>query len=166
MIGLFSVRLGWLPTGGYGTWQHFVMPAFTLGIGVAAVMARFTRSAMLEVLGQPYMRTALAKGVPWARAVRRHALPNAMPPILTNLGQRRRDSAAGQRGRLFNSFASSVSPARHRISHPRVAPNCKPFNSFASSVSQAPQATPKQRRGAAPGPGPPGRASAGSVYRS
>ncbi|WP_131829648.1 ABC transporter permease, partial [Teichococcus deserti] len=54
--------------------------------GGAAVLARFTRSAMLEVLGQPYMRTALAKGVPWQMAVRRHALPNAAIPTVTIVG--------------------------------------------------------------------------------
>ena len=52
LIDLFSVRLGWLPTGGYGGWQYFVLPAFTLGTGVAAVMARFTRSAFVEIAAE------------------------------------------------------------------------------------------------------------------
>ena len=62
LIDLFSVRLGWLPTSGYGTWQHFVMPAFCLGIGVAAVMARFTRSAFVEGSQEDYVRTAPGLG--------------------------------------------------------------------------------------------------------
>ena len=61
LIDLFSVRLGWLPTGGYGDWRSFVLPAFTLGVGVAAVMARFTRSAFVEVAAEDYVRTARAR---------------------------------------------------------------------------------------------------------
>src|SRR5690606_32822619 len=57
-----------------------------LGVGGAAILARFTRSAMLEVLGQPYIRTASAKGVPWARVVRGHAFPNASIPVVTIVG--------------------------------------------------------------------------------
>ncbi|MBI0535050.1 ABC transporter permease [Roseomonas sp. KE2513] len=86
LVLVFAVQLGWLPSGGQESWRHAVLPVLTLGIGGAAVLARFTRSAMLEVLGQPYMRTALAKGVPWARAVRRHALPNAAIPTVTIVG--------------------------------------------------------------------------------
>ena len=86
LIGLFSVRLGWLPTGGYGTWQHFVMPAFTLGIGVAAVLARFTRSAFVEVAGEDYVRTARSKGVPEQGVVWTHTLRNALIPVITLTG--------------------------------------------------------------------------------
>jgi peptide/nickel transport system permease protein len=86
LVLVFSVHLGWLPTGGQDSWQSAILPVFTLGIGGAAVLARFTRSAMLEVLGQPYMRTALAKGVPWTAAVRGHALPNAAIPTVTIIG--------------------------------------------------------------------------------
>jgi peptide/nickel transport system permease protein len=86
LVLVFAVQLGWLPSGGQESWRHAVLPVLTLGIGGAAVLARFTRSAMLEVLGQPYMRTALAKGVPWAVAVRRHALPNAAIPTVTIVG--------------------------------------------------------------------------------
>jgi peptide/nickel transport system permease protein len=60
LVLVFSVTLGWLPTGGQGDWRNAVLPVVTLGIGGAAVLARFTRSAMLEVLGQPYIRTASA----------------------------------------------------------------------------------------------------------
>jgi glutathione transport system permease protein len=86
LIGLFSVRLGWLPTGGYGTWQHFVMPAFALGIGVAAVLARFTRSAFVEVIAEDYVRTARAKGVPEQGVVWRHTFRNALIPVITLTG--------------------------------------------------------------------------------
>ncbi|MFC0406698.1 ABC transporter permease [Roseomonas elaeocarpi] len=86
LVLVFAVQLGWLPSGGQDSWRHAILPVITLGIGGAAVLARFTRSAMLEVLGQPYMRTALAKGVPWPVAVRRHALPNAAIPTVTIVG--------------------------------------------------------------------------------
>jgi len=86
LVLVFAVQLGWLPSGGDGTWRHAVLPVVTLGIGGAAVLARFTRSAMLEVLGQPYIRTASAKGVPWRLVVSRHALPNAAIPTVTIVG--------------------------------------------------------------------------------
>ena len=86
LISLFSVHLGWLPTGGYGTWQHFVMPAFALGLGVAAVMARFTRSAFIEVSSADYVRTARMKGVPERSVVWRHTLRNALIPVITLTG--------------------------------------------------------------------------------
>jgi glutathione transport system permease protein len=86
LISLFSVHLGWLPTGGYGTWQHFVMPAFSLGLGVAAVMARFTRSAFIEVSSADYVRTARMKGVSEHSVVWRHTLRNALIPVITLTG--------------------------------------------------------------------------------
>ena len=86
LISVFSVRLGWLPTGGYGTWQHYIMPSFTLGVGVAAVMARFTRSAFIEIAREDYVRTARAKGVPERGVVWHHALRNALIPIITMVG--------------------------------------------------------------------------------
>ncbi|MCQ4160101.1 ABC transporter permease [Roseomonas sp. GC11] len=86
LVLLFAVQLGWLPSGGQDSWRHAILPIITMGFGGAAVLARFTRSAMLEVLGQPYMRTALAKGVPWRVAVRWHALPNAAIPTVTIVG--------------------------------------------------------------------------------
>jgi peptide/nickel transport system permease protein len=86
LVLVFAVQLGWLPSGGQESWRHAILPIITMGMGGAAVLARFTRSAMLEVLGQPYMRTALAKGVPWHIAVRRHALPNAAIPTVTIVG--------------------------------------------------------------------------------
>lgn len=86
LVLIFSVQLGWLPSGGQESWRHAILPVVTLGIGGAAVLARFTRSAMLEVLGQSYIRTASAKGVPWAAVVRGHALPNAAVPTVTVVG--------------------------------------------------------------------------------
>lgn len=82
----FAVELSWFPSGGAGTWQHLMLPVITLGLGGAAVLARFSRSAMLEVLGQPYIRAASAKGVPWPRVVTGHALPNTAIAVLTIVG--------------------------------------------------------------------------------
>jgi peptide/nickel transport system permease protein len=86
LVLVFSVNLGWLPSGGGASWRHAILPVLTLGTGGAAILARFMRSAMLEVLGQPYIRTASAKGVPWAAVVRGHALPNAAIPTVTIVG--------------------------------------------------------------------------------
>jgi peptide/nickel transport system permease protein len=86
LVLVFAVQLGWLPSGGQESWRHAILPVVTLGIGGAAVLARFTRSAMLEVLGQPYIRAASAKGVPWRAVVTRHALPNAAIPTVTIIG--------------------------------------------------------------------------------
>lgn len=86
LVLVFAVQLGWLPSGGQESWRHAILPVLTLGIGGAAVLARFTRSAMLEVIGQPYIRTASAKGMPWAAVVRGHALPNAAIPTVTIIG--------------------------------------------------------------------------------
>ncbi|HLT59490.1 MAG TPA: nickel ABC transporter permease [Limnochordales bacterium] len=83
---LFSLHLGWFPTAGHGTWRHLVLPAVTLGLSSAAIIARMTRSSMLEVLRQDYVRTARAKGVPEARVVLRHALRNALIPVVTVTG--------------------------------------------------------------------------------
>ncbi|WP_273500815.1 ABC transporter permease [Paracoccus sphaerophysae] len=86
LVLIFSVQLGWLPAGGADSWQHAILPIATLAIGGTGILARFSRSAMIEVLGQPYIRTAMAKGLPWRDVVWRHALPNAAVPIVTLLG--------------------------------------------------------------------------------
>jgi peptide/nickel transport system permease protein len=86
LVLVFAVQLGWLPSGGQESWRHAILPIITLGVGGAAVLARFTRSAMLEVLGQPFIRTASAKGVPWRMVVTHHALPNAAIPTVTIIG--------------------------------------------------------------------------------
>ncbi len=83
---LFSLHLGWFPTAGSGTWRHLVLPSITLGLSSAAIIARMTRSSMLEVLRQDYVRTARAKGVPERLVVLRHALRNALIPVVTVTG--------------------------------------------------------------------------------
>ncbi|WGF90303.1 ABC transporter permease [Marinivivus vitaminiproducens] len=86
LILLFSLTLRWLPSSGTGGIEHLIMPALTLGLFHAGALARFTRSAMLDVLSKLYMRAAAAKGVPPARRILRHALPNAAIPVVTILG--------------------------------------------------------------------------------
>lgn len=86
LVMIFSVGLGWLPTGGAHGWRHAVLPIFTLGVGGAAILARYTRGALLEVLHLPYIRAASAKGVPWRKVVITHALPNAAIPTVTMIG--------------------------------------------------------------------------------
>jgi peptide/nickel transport system permease protein len=86
LVLVFAVQLGWLPSGGQDGWRNVILPVIAMGMGGAGVLARFTRSAMLEVLGQPYIRTASAKGVPWRMVVRGHALPNAAIPTVTVVG--------------------------------------------------------------------------------
>ena len=86
LILLFSVRLEWLPAGGSGTLRHLVLPALSLGLFGAGVLARQTRSGMLEVLGQDFVRTARAKGLPERVVVVKHALKNALIPVVTVLG--------------------------------------------------------------------------------
>ena len=86
LVLIFAVTLGWLPASGADSPAHAILPIVTLGTAGAATMARFTRSAMLEVLGQPYIRAASAKGVSWHRVVSRHALPNAAIPTVTIVG--------------------------------------------------------------------------------
>jgi len=91
LILLFSVHLGWLPAGGYvpfledplANLRGMAMPALVLGTGTAAVIMRHTRSAMVSALGQDFVRTARAKGVERRRIVLRHALPNALIPVVT-----------------------------------------------------------------------------------
>ncbi|MFK3781208.1 ABC transporter permease [Agrobacterium sp. NPDC089420] len=86
LILAFSLGLRMLPSAGMGTFYHLLMPSFTLGVYVAGTLARFTRSAMLEVLDEPYMRLAQAKGASPLRRVFIHALPNAAIPIVTIVG--------------------------------------------------------------------------------
>ncbi|MGQ0571165.1 MAG: ABC transporter permease [Armatimonadota bacterium] len=85
LIYVFAVWLKVLPTSGRGTWLHFVLPAITLAAFVAARFARLTRSMMLDVIGQDYIRTARAKGLAPPRVLYRHALKNASLPIVTLL---------------------------------------------------------------------------------
>jgi peptide/nickel transport system permease protein len=86
MIRLFAVNLRWVPVSGYGTPLHLLMPAVALGLYLAALLARVTRSEMLEALAQDYVRTARAKGVPERGVTVVHALKNALLPIVTVIG--------------------------------------------------------------------------------
>ncbi|MBT9382331.1 ABC transporter permease [Pseudooceanicola sp. CBS1P-1] len=86
LVLIFAVNLHWLPSGGNDSWTSALLPVFTLAVGWAAILARFTRSAMIEVLDQPYIRTGSAKGLLWHEVVLRHALPNASIPVVTMVG--------------------------------------------------------------------------------
>ena len=90
LILMFSIGLGWLPVSGSGSgWAfltHLILPAVTLGSGLAAILTRMVRTAMLEELNQDYIRTARAKGLSERAVVYRHALPNALIPVLTVVG--------------------------------------------------------------------------------
>ena len=83
---IFSLRLGWLPSNGVGTWKHFVMPMVSLGLPYAAQQLRFTRSSMLETIRQDYVRTARAKGASERTVIWKHAMRNALLPVITVAG--------------------------------------------------------------------------------
>jgi peptide/nickel transport system permease protein len=86
LIILFSLRLDWLPTGGVGSFRHYILPAVSLGVFSAGVIARQTRSSMLESLTQDYVRTARAKGVSETNVIIAHALRTSLIPIVTITG--------------------------------------------------------------------------------
>ncbi len=86
LMEIFSVWLGWLPTMGADGWRNYILPSITLGAAVAAVMARFTRSSMVEVLNDDYVRTARAKGVAEPVVILKHAMRNALIPVVTMVG--------------------------------------------------------------------------------
>lgn len=86
LIQIFAVTLGWLPTGGLDSWKSYILPAFTLGTGVAAVIARFTRSSLMDVLKEDYIRTGRSKGLTERKIVWGHGLRNAMIPVVTMTG--------------------------------------------------------------------------------
>jgi ABC-type dipeptide/oligopeptide/nickel transport system permease component len=91
LIIVFSIGLGWLPVSGAGNGtsdflRHLILPAITLGLGMAAILTRMVRTSMLEELGQDYIRTARAKGLSERTVVYRHALRNALNPVLTVVG--------------------------------------------------------------------------------
>ncbi|MDO9124789.1 MAG: ABC transporter permease, partial [Deltaproteobacteria bacterium] len=103
LILLFAVTLHWLPAGGFHAWQtdpikalrSLLLPAFSLGFVRAAVLTRMTRSAMLEVLGEDYIRTARSKGLPKRIVVYKHAFRNAIIPVVTIVGLQAGDLLAG-----------------------------------------------------------------------
>ncbi len=86
LLYVFAVQLSWFPVGGYGTFRHLVLPAVTLGILGSGWYARMMRSSMIEVLAADFIRTARAKGLTRSRVVLRHALPNAILPIIAMIG--------------------------------------------------------------------------------
>jgi len=93
LILVFSILIGWFPVSGANStgtssigWNYLVLPAVTMGVSLAAILTRMVRTAMLEELGQDYIRTARAKGLSEAAVVCRHALPNALVPIVTIVG--------------------------------------------------------------------------------
>ena len=86
LILFFSIKLGWLPVSGSGGLAYFVLPAITMGSALAAILTRMVRTSMLEELGQDYIRTARAKGLSERAVVYRHALRNALVPVLTVVG--------------------------------------------------------------------------------
>ncbi len=93
LILVFSIQLGWLPVSGANAgggrsidWHYLVLPSIAMGASLAAILTRMVRTAMLEELGQDYIRTARAKGLSETRVVCRHALPNALVPIVTVVG--------------------------------------------------------------------------------
>ena len=86
LLYVFAATLGWFPMSGFGTPAHVVLPAMTLGILGAGWYARIVRSAMIDVLDQDYVRTARAKGLSPGRVVLRHALPNALLPVIAMIG--------------------------------------------------------------------------------
>lgn len=86
LILFFSHQLGWLPSGGSGGIVHLILPALALGAGQAGSLTRITRSSMLDVIRQDYLRTARAKGVSEKMVIRKHALKNALIPIITVFG--------------------------------------------------------------------------------
>ena len=93
LILIFSIKLGWLPVSGANSggrggidWEYLVLPSVAMGASLAAILTRMVRTAMLEELGQDYIRTARAKGLSETAVVWRHALPNALVPIITVVG--------------------------------------------------------------------------------
>jgi peptide/nickel transport system permease protein len=103
LILLFAVTLHWLPAGGFQPWQidpvkmfkSLLLPALSLGVVRAAVLTRMTRSSMLEVLGEDYIRTAKSKGLPKRKVVYKHAFRNAIIPVITIVGLQAGDLLAG-----------------------------------------------------------------------
>jgi len=86
LIILFSLKLKWLPSGGKNGIESIILPALTVGLGLAALMTRTTRSSMLDVIRQDYLRTARSKGVTEKKVINKHALKNALIPIITVFG--------------------------------------------------------------------------------
>ena len=95
LIIIFSLNLKWVPSGGKHGWETLILPAVTVGLGFAALITRTTRSAMLDVIRQDYITTARAKGVPRKTVIFRHALKNALIPIITVIGMQLSNALTG-----------------------------------------------------------------------
>ena len=123
LILFFAIRLGLLPVSGYGSVAHLVLPAITMGGALAAILTRMVRTAMLEELGQDYIRTARAKGLSENVVVYKHALRNALVPVLTVVGLQFGALLAG-RHRYRNNFllARHRPPYHQRHQQPRLLP--------------------------------------------
>jgi ABC-type dipeptide/oligopeptide/nickel transport system permease component len=85
LIFVFAVQLGWLPTGGWGEWRHMIMPVIAYSLTPMALVARTTRTNLLEVIHADYVRLAEARGLPWALIVSRYVFRNALVPLITVL---------------------------------------------------------------------------------
>ena len=86
LILLFALKLGWLPSGDAATWKGYILPSVTMAVGAMANFMRTTRSSMLDVIRQDYIRTARAKGAGENHVIIKHALRNAMIPVITVIG--------------------------------------------------------------------------------
>lgn len=86
MLYVFSLKLGWLPSNGLGTWKHYILPTISLGLPYSASTMRFTRSSMLETIRQDYIDTARSKGASERSVIWQHALKNALLPVITVTG--------------------------------------------------------------------------------
>ena len=86
LMQVFAVDLGWVPAVGNDDWRGYILPSLTLGAAVAAIMARFTRSSFVDILGEDFVRTARAKGLDERRVVVKHAMRNALIPVVTMMG--------------------------------------------------------------------------------
>lgn len=95
LMQFFAVKLGWLPVSGADTWKHLILPVIAAGIGPVSQNARMTRSSVLEVIRQDYVRTARAKGIDEGKVITRHVLKNALIPILTMIGNGLGSAMAG-----------------------------------------------------------------------
>ena len=95
LMQVFAVKLGWLPVSGADTWKHLILPIIAAGIGPVSQNARMTRSSVLEVIRQDYVRTARAKGIDEGKVITRHVLKNALIPILTMIGNGLGSAMAG-----------------------------------------------------------------------
>lgn len=95
LMQVFAVKLGWLPVSGADSWKHLILPIVSAGIGPVSQNARMTRSAVLEVIRQDYVRTARAKGIDEGKVISRHVLKNSLIPILTMIGNSLGGAMAG-----------------------------------------------------------------------